>query len=242
MELIPAIDILEGRVVRLKQGQYDQVTVYADDPVEQAKAFHQEGAKRLHIVDLDGARTGRPVNMQTIKAILTATPLRIELGGGIRDRNTAERWYDVGVDRVVLGTAAIKNPDMAERLCAEHPEGVVVAVDSRGGEVAVEGWQQGSGRMDHDLARQADAWGAAAILYTVIDRDGMSVGADVEATLALQRTVKATVIASGGIATLDDIVRLSTGGIRAAVCGRALYQGAFTLGQALQAARTPATA
>jgi phosphoribosylformimino-5-aminoimidazole carboxamide ribotide isomerase len=242
MELIPAIDILEGRVVRLKQGQYDQVTVYADDPVEQAKAFHQEGAKRLHVVDLDGARTGRPVNMQTIKAILTATPLRIELGGGIRDRNTAERWYDVGVDRVVLGTAAIKNPDMAERLCAEHPEGVVVAVDSRGGEVAVEGWQQGSGRMDHDLARQADAWGAAAILYTVIDRDGMSVGADVEATLALQRTVKATVIASGGIATLDDIVRLSTGGIRAAVCGRALYQGAFTLGQALQAARTPATA
>lgn len=242
MELIPAIDILEGRVVRLKQGQYDRVTVYADDPVEQAKTFHQEGAERLHIVDLDGARTGRPVNMQTIKAILNATPLRIELGGGIRDRNTAERWYDVGVDRVVLGTAAVKNPDMAERLCAEHPGGVVVAVDSRGGEVAVEGWQQGSGRTDHDLARQADAWGAAAILYTVIDRDGMSTGADVDATLALQRTVNATVIASGGIATLEDIIRLSTSGIRAAVCGRALYQGAFTLGQALQAARTPAMA
>jgi phosphoribosylformimino-5-aminoimidazole carboxamide ribotide isomerase len=239
MELIPAIDILGGRVVRLKQGKYDQVTVYAENPVEQAKSFYQEGAKRLHIVDLDGARTGRPVNAQTIRAMLAATPLRIELGGGIRDRDTAERWYDVGVDRIVLGTAAINNPAMAESLCAQHPDGVVVAVDSRAGEVAVEGWQQGSGRMDHDLARQADAWGAAAILYTVIDRDGMSVGADVEATLALQKTVTATVIASGGIAALDDIVRLSAGGVRAAVCGRALYQGAFTLGQALRAACTP---
>jgi phosphoribosylformimino-5-aminoimidazole carboxamide ribotide isomerase len=237
MELIPAIDILNGQVVRLKQGQYDQVTVYADDPVEQAKRFYQEGAVRLHVVDLDGARGGRPVNIATIKGILAATPLRIELGGGIRDRETAERWYETGVERVVIGTAAIKNPEMVERLCKEHPAGVVVAVDSRGGEVAVEGWQQGSGRLEFDIACQVDAWGAAAILYTVIERDGMSVGPDVDATLALQQKVKATVIASGGIATLEDIARLAAGGIRAAVCGRALYREAFTLSQALQAAR-----
>ena len=236
MELIPAIDILEGRVVRLQQGRYDQVTVYAEEPVEQAKRFFQEGAKRLHVVDLDGARTGRPVNIQTIKGILAATTLRIELGGGIRDRATAERWYDSGVERVVLGTAAIRNPDLVRQLCAEHPDGVVVAVDSRRGEVAVEGWQQASGRSEHDLARQADAWGVAAILYTVIERDGMSVGPEVAATLALQQQVRATVIASGGIATLEDIVELARGGVRAAVCGRALYSGAFSLRQALETA------
>jgi phosphoribosylformimino-5-aminoimidazole carboxamide ribotide isomerase len=237
MELIPAIDILGGRVVRLKQGQYDQVTVYADNPAEQAKRFFQEGAERLHVVDLDGARSGRPVNTQSVEAMIAATPLRIELGGGIRDRETAERWYQTGVERVVLGTAAIKNPKMAAQLCADHPGGVVIAVDSRAGEVAVEGWQQGSGRQEEDLALQVDAWGVAAILYTVISRDGMSVGPDVLATRVLQQKVKATVIASGGIATLQDIVTLAKSGIRAAVCGRALLSGAFTLRQALESAR-----
>jgi phosphoribosylformimino-5-aminoimidazole carboxamide ribotide isomerase len=238
MELIPAIDILDGRVVRLKQGQYDQVTVFAQDPAEQAKRFYEQGAARLHLVDLDGAREGRPVNIQSVKAIAAATPLRIELGGGIRDRHTAEQWFDAGVERVVLGTAAVRDPQMAERLCADHPGGVVIAVDSRSGEVAVEGWQQGSGRKDEELARQADAWGAAAILYTVIARDGMSTGPDVQATCALQQKVSATVIASGGIAQLPDIVALAKNGIRAAVCGRALLSGAFTLRQALEAART----
>jgi len=237
MELIPAIDILDGRVVRLKQGQYDQVTVYSDNPAEQASRFYQEGARRLHVVDLDGARCGQPVNIKTVEAIIQATPMRVELGGGIRNRQIAERWYDIGVERVVLGTAAIDDPDMAERLCADRPGGVIIAVDSRAGQVAVQGWQKTSGWSAEALALQADKWGAAAVLFTVIARDGMSTGADVDATLALQGKVQCTVIASGGIATLQDIAALAKSGIRAAVCGRALLSGAFRVSEALDAAR-----
>lgn len=237
MELIAAIDILGGRVVRLRQGRYDEVTVFNDDPARQAALFYERGARRLHVVDLDGARSGEPRNVQVVKSILAAAPVRLELGGGIRNRETAERWFEAGVERVVLGTSAIKNPQMAEQLCAEHPAGVVVAVDSRGGEVAVEGWQEGSGSTDMELALRAERWGAAAILYTVIDRDGTSEGPNVEATLALQQRVGITVIASGGIGTLEHIRRLAKSGIRAAVCGRALYSGAFTLREAFAAAQ-----
>lgn len=236
MELIPAIDVLEGKVVRLHKGDYAQVTVYADDPVAQALAFHGAGARRLHVVDLGGARAGRPMNLEVIRGILDAVPMAVQVGGGIRDARAAEQWFDAGAQRVVFGTAAVKQPEMVRGVCSEHPGGVIVAVDARAGEVAVEGWLQGSGRTVEDFAREVDGWGAAALLYTVIERDGTHEGPDVGATAALQQKVAATVIASGGIGSLGHIRALRVAGVRAAVCGRALYSGAFSLAEAFEAA------
>jgi phosphoribosylformimino-5-aminoimidazole carboxamide ribotide isomerase len=236
VELIPSIDLLAGKVVRLHKGNYAAVTIYSDDPPAQARRFHAAGAQRLHVVDLDGARDGKPGNVAVIAAILKATGLRVQVGGGIRDEPSAQRWLDAGVERVVLGTAAVKQPDLVRRLCARNSAGVVVAVDARQGEVAVEGWLEGSGRSVVDLAREVDGWGAAAILHTVIDRDGTNAGPDVAATARLQAAVKTTVIASGGIGSLEHITALAAAGVRAAVCGRALYSGAFSLEQALAAA------
>jgi len=236
MELIPAIDLLDGKVVRLHKGDYAKVTVYADDPAAQARRFYDEGARMLHVVDLDGAREGKPCNVPAIEAILRAAPLRIEVGGGIRDEAAAERWLSAGVERVVLGTAAVKRPELVRALCERHPAGVVIALDARKGEVAVEGWLESSGRTVDALAQEVDTWGAAAILYTVIERDGTNEGPDVGATVALQAHVRATVIASGGIGTLSHVRALTAAGVRAAVCGRALYSGAFTLAEAFAAA------
>lgn len=235
MELIPAIDLLGGKVVRLHQGDYGAVTVYSDDPSEQARRFYEAGARRLHVVDLDGARDGRPGNVEVIRKILAAAPLHVQVGGGIRDEQTAERWLAAGVDRVVLGTIAVKRPEIVKWLCERHPGAVIVAVDARGGEVAVEGWLEGTGRPVLDLAREVDAWGAAAILYTVIERDGTREGPDVDATAALQAEVRATVIASGGIGSLEHLRSLAGAGVRAAVCGKALYSGAFSLQEAMAA-------
>jgi len=236
MELIPSIDLLDGKVVRLHRGDYSNVTVYSDDPVGQARRFHEAGARRLHVVDLEGARSGAPHHEATIRAILGAAPLRVQVGGGIRDQTSVERWLEAGVERVVLGTAAVKQPELVQSLCARHPGRVVAAVDGRAGEVAVEGWREGSGRSVLELAGQVDAWGVAAILFTAIERDGTHEGPDVAATAGLQATVNATVIASGGIGSLDHIRALAAAGVRAAVCGRALYSGAFSLEQALAAA------
>jgi phosphoribosylformimino-5-aminoimidazole carboxamide ribotide isomerase len=235
VELIPAIDLLGGKVVRLHKGDYGAVTVYSDDPAGQARRFYDAGARRLHVVDLDGAREGRPRNVEVIEAILAAAPLRVQVGGGIRDEASAERWLSAGVERVVLGTIAVKRPEIVRRLCARHPGGVIVALDARAGEVAVEGWLEGSGRSVLDLARDVDGWGVAAILYTVIERDGTSEGPDVTATAALQAEVKATVIASGGIGGLHHLISLRVAGVRAAVCGKALYSGAFSLEAAMAA-------
>jgi phosphoribosylformimino-5-aminoimidazole carboxamide ribotide isomerase len=242
VELIPAIDLLAGNLVRLHKGDYAAVTVYSNDPPAFARRFYEAGARRLHVVDLDGAREGMARNVDVIRAILAAAPLAVQVGGGIRDRAAAERWFEAGVQRVVLGTAAVKQPELVQDLCAQHPGGVIVAVDARGGEVSVEGWLEGSGRGAHELALQVDGWGAAAILYTVIDRDGTREGPDVEATAALQAEVRATVIASGGIGSLEHIRALGAAGVRAAVCGRALYSGAFSLEQALAAASTAPSA
>ncbi len=236
MELIPAIDLLGGKVVRLQRGRYDQVTIYSERPVEQARVFYDAGARRLHVVDLDGARDGMPRNIAVIEAILRTVPVRIQVGGGIRDELIAKRWLTAGVERVVLGTAAVKDPVFVKKLCAEHPGSVVVAVDERDGEVAVEGWLQGSGRSARDLAREVDGWGVGAILHTVIARDGTREGPDVDATLALQGEVSATVIASGGIGELAHIRTLAERGVRAAVCGRALLSGAFSVPEAFAAA------
>jgi phosphoribosylformimino-5-aminoimidazole carboxamide ribotide isomerase len=236
MELIPAIDLLGGKVVRLTRGRYDQVTVYSERPVEQARIFYDTGARRLHVVDLDGARSGETQNLAVIEAILRAVPVRIQVGGGIRNEHTAKRWFNAGAERVVLGTAAIKDPELVQRLCADHPGGVVVAVDERDGEVAVEGWLEGSGVSAVHLAKQVDAWGVAAILHTVIARDGTREGPDIDATLAVQAAVNATVIASGGIGELAHIRSLAARGVRAAVCGRGLLSGAFSVPDAFAAA------
>jgi phosphoribosylformimino-5-aminoimidazole carboxamide ribotide isomerase len=241
VELIPAIDLLDGKVVRLHKGDYAAVTVYSDDPPAQARRFYEAGANRLHVVDLDGAREGRPRNVDTISAILTAAPLRVQVGGGIRDEAAAERWFAAGVARVVLGTAAVKQPELVQRLCARHPGGVIAAVDARGGKVAVEGWLHAAEHGPEELARLADGWGAAAILYTVIERDGTGAGPDVGATVRLQSAVSATVIASGGIGSLDHIRGLAAAGVRSAVCGRALYDGSFDLAQAMKAAQVAET-
>jgi phosphoribosylformimino-5-aminoimidazole carboxamide ribotide isomerase len=236
MELIPAIDLLGGKVVRLTRGRYDQVTVYSERPVEQARVFYDTGARRLHVVDLDGARAGQPQNLAVIEAILRAVPVRIQVGGGIRDREVARRWFEAGAERVVLGTAAVKQPEFVQQLCAEHPGGVVVAVDERDGQVAVEGWVETSGVDAQTLAQRVDGWGVAAVLHTVIARDGTREGPDVDATLALQSVIQATVIASGGIGELAHIRELAARGVRAAVCGRALLSGAFSLPDAFAAA------
>ncbi len=235
MELIPAIDLLAGHVVRLTQGRYDQSTVYDDDPVAVAGRFAEAGATRLHVVDLDGARDGEPGHVKVIEAMLARVGISVQVGGGVRSYEVACRWLEAGAERIVLGTAAVKDPALVRRLAEERPGSVVVAVDARGGEVAVEGWTEGAGVSAESLAREVDGWGAAAILYTNIDRDGMRGGPDVEGTAALQRQVSATVIASGGIGRLDDLVALRDAGVRSAVCGRALYGGAFTLADAFRA-------
>jgi phosphoribosylformimino-5-aminoimidazole carboxamide ribotide isomerase len=236
MELIPAIDLLGGKVVRLTRGRYDQVTVYSERPVEQARLFYDAGARRIHIVDLDGAREGEPKNLTVIEAMLRAVPVGIQVGGGIRDEATAARWFSAGAQRVVLGTAAIKQPALVQDLCRKYPDGVVVAVDERDGEVAIEGWLEGSGVSAQELAARVDDWGVAALLHTVIARDGTREGPDIDATLALQAQVRATVIASGGIGDLGHIRSLAERGVRAAVCGRALLSGAFSVESAFAAA------
>ena len=235
MELIPAIDLLDGKVVRLHQGKYDEVTIYDDDPVSMAKRFEEQGAKRLHVVDLEGARRGAPAHVQVIRGILRETKLQVQIGGGVRNEEVASQWMDAGAARVVLGTVVIKAPDVARAICERYPRGVVMALDARDGKIAVEGWQEQSEQDVTELAKEVDHWNIGAILFTNIHRDGTREGPDVEATAALQAQVGTTVIASGGIGALDHLRALATAGVRATVCGRALYSGAFTLSEAFAA-------
>lgn len=236
MELIPAIDLLDGKVVRLHKGRYDEVTIYADDPVGEAKRFADAGAQRLHVVDLEGARSGDAVHAPLVERIVASVPgIAVQVGGGVRDERAALRWFDAGAERVVMGTAAIRAPAETEKLCGEHPGRIVIAIDARAGEVAIEGWEKGSGVRAEELAGRVDAWGTAAILYTDIDRDGTRLGPATASTAAIQAAVSATVIASGGIGSIEHLLELARSGVRAAVCGRALYAGAFTLAEALAA-------
>ena len=235
MELIPAIDLLDGKVVRLHQGKYDEVTIYDDDPVSMARRFEEQGAKRLHVVDLEGARRGAPAHVQVIRGILRETRLQVQIGGGVRNEEVASQWMDAGAARVVLGTVVIKAPDVARAICERYPRGVVMALDARDGKIAVEGWQEQSEQDVTELAKEVDHWNIGAILFTNIHRDGTREGPDVEATAALQAQVGTTVIASGGIGALDHLRALATAGVRATVCGRALYSGAFTLSEAFAA-------
>jgi phosphoribosylformimino-5-aminoimidazole carboxamide ribotide isomerase len=225
--LYPAIDLKGGQVVRLKRGDMAQATVYADDPGAQAASFAAQGFGWVHVVDLDGAFAGKPANVEAVTCIIAAVPgLSVQLGGGIRDMATAEAWLAAGVTRIILGSAAVKDPDFARAACRAFPGRVALGIDARDGFVATEGWAETSSTTAVDLAQAFEGSGAAAIIYTDIARDGMLSGVNVTATAALARAVTMPVIASGGVAATDDIVALKAEGVVAgAILGRALYDG-----------------
>lgn len=234
MILYPAIDLKDGQAVRLLRGEMDQATVFSDSPADQARAFQDAGAEWLHLVDLNGAFAGRPVNGNAVDAILAATSIPAQLGGGIRDRATIESWLEKGLARVILGTVAVENPALVREAARAYPGQVAVGLDARNGRVATRGWAEETNVLVTDLAKSFEDAGVAAIIYTDIDRDGAMGGPNVGATEALARAVSIPVIASGGVASLGDLTRLrETGVISGAISGRALYDGAIDLEQAL---------
>lgn len=236
MILYPAIDLKDGQAVRLLRGEMDKATVFNDDPAAQARAFVEAGTEWLHLVDLNGAFAGQPVNGAAVEAILAACPgVPAQLGGGIRDMKTIETWIDKGLARVILGTVAVENPDLVREAAKAFPGKVAVGLDAREGRVATRGWAEETDVMVTDLAKSFEDAGVAAIIYTDIARDGAMAGPNVAATEALARAVSIPVIASGGVSSLDDLKALkATGVIAGAISGRALYDGAIDLGEALK--------
>jgi len=236
MILYPAIDLKEGRCVRLLRGDMATATVFADDPAAQARAFVDAGCEWLHLVDLDGAFAGRPTNRAAVESILAAVTIPVQLGGGIRDRATIDGWLERGVARVILGTIALRDPDLVRAAAKAHPGRIAVGIDARDGRVAVEGWAETSATTATDLARRFEDAGVAAIIYTDIDRDGAMAGPNVEATAALAQAVTIPVIASGGISSLDDLKALKASGapLNGAISGRALYEGRIDLAAAVR--------
>ncbi len=236
MILFPAIDLKDGKAVRLVRGAMETATVFNDDPAAQARAFAEAGFAWLHLVDLNGAFEGKPVNGRAVEAVRAATEVPIQLGGGIRDMATVEAWLRAGITRVILGTAALKDPGLVRAACREFPGRVVVGIDARAGRVAVEGWAEASDVEAADLARRFEDAGVAAIVFTDIARDGALEGVNVAATRVLAEAVSVPVIASGGVASLDDIgalMKVESAGIEGAVIGRALYDGRIDAGAAL---------
>ncbi|MCB1342238.1 MAG: 1-(5-phosphoribosyl)-5-[(5-phosphoribosylamino)methylideneamino]imidazole-4-carboxamide isomerase [Pseudooceanicola sp.] len=236
MILYPAIDLKDGQAVRLLRGEMDQATVFNDDPAAQARAFAQAGCQWLHLVDLNGAFAGAPVNAAAVEAILKAVDVPCQLGGGIRDLATIEGWLTRGLARVILGTVAVENPALVREAARAFPGQVAVGIDARQGRVATRGWAEETDVMATDLARSFEDAGVAAIIYTDIDRDGAMGGPNIPATEALARAVSIPVIASGGVSRLSDLAALkATGVIAGAISGRALYDGAIDLAEALKA-------
>jgi len=230
MLIIPAIDLKDGKCVRLKQGEMDKVTVFSDDPVGMAKRWLELGARRLHLIDLNGAAAGRPKNEPVIRAIADAVgeKLPIQLGGGIRDLDTIERLIDAGVAYVIIGTAAVKTPGFLHEACTAFPGHVLVALDAKDGKVAVDGWSKMTGHEVLDLAKKFQDYGVEAIIYTDIGRDGMMTGVNIEATVRLARVLSVPVIASGGLNGLDDVkalCKVGHEGVTGVVTGRAIYEG-----------------
>ncbi|MEL6467284.1 MAG: 1-(5-phosphoribosyl)-5-[(5-phosphoribosylamino)methylideneamino]imidazole-4-carboxamide isomerase [Pseudomonadota bacterium] len=236
MILYPAIDLKDGQAVRLVRGEMDRATVFNDDPAAQARAFVAAGCEWLHLVDLNGAFAGAPVNAAPVEAILNACQVPVQLGGGIRDMATIEMWLTKGLQRVILGTVAVENPDLVRQAAKAFPGQVAVGIDARGGMVATKGWATETGVDATDLARSFEDAGVAAIIYTDINRDGAMGGPNILATQALAQTVSIPVIASGGVSSIDDLKALkATGTISGAISGRALYDAAIDLKSALQA-------
>ncbi|MEL6128244.1 MAG: 1-(5-phosphoribosyl)-5-[(5-phosphoribosylamino)methylideneamino]imidazole-4-carboxamide isomerase [Pseudomonadota bacterium] len=235
MILYPAIDLKDGACVRLYKGEMSEATVFNDNPAAQAEAFVAQGAEWLHLVDLNGAFAGAPVNGAAVEAILAALSIPVQLGGGIRDMTTIEMWLDKGLARVILGTVAVRDPDLVREAARHFPGHIAVGIDARDGRVAVEGWAETTDITAEDLARRFEDAGVAAIIYTDIDRDGAMQGPNVEATAALARAVSIPVIASGGVSSMDDLKRLKETGapLNGAISGRALYDGAIDLAEAM---------
>ena len=236
MLLIPAIDLKDGKCVRLRQGRMEDETVFADDPLDMAQRWVDAGARRLHLVDLNGAFAGQPVNTQVVRRIADAFPdVPIQLGGGIRDEDTVQLYLDAGVQYVIIGTKAVSAPHFINDLCLEFPGHIIVGLDAKDGKVAIDGWSKLSNHDVIDMAQHFERDGVEAIVYTDISRDGMMQGVNVEATVKMASEISTPVIASGGISTLDDIKALhavTEEGITGAIIGRALYEGSIDLAEA----------
>ena len=236
MIIFPAIDLKDGQCVRLKLGDMDQATVFNDDPGAQAKAFQHQGFEWLHVVDLNGAFAGKPINGEAVDSILESTTNPVQLGGGIRDLKQIEAWLEKGVRRVILGTVAVRDPDLVKEACRLFPGQVAVGIDAKGGYVAVEGWDETSELTTIDLAKKFEDAGVSAIIYTDIDRDGILKGLNFPSTIALAEAVSIPVIASGGLASIDDVKRLMQPDctkLEGAISGRALYDGRLDPAEAM---------
>lgn len=242
MILFPAIDLKEGKCVRLLKGEMESATVFNDDPGAQAKLFQDAGCSWIHVVDLDGAFAGETRNGAAVDRILEAVDVPVQLGGGIRNMAAIDAWLNKGVSRVILGTVAVREPDLVRAACARHPGKIAVGIDARDGMVAVEGWAQTSSLPAVELAKQFEGCGAAAIIFTDIDRDGALGGVNVAATAALANAISTPVIASGGVASLEDLAALKAAGapgIAGAISGRALYDGRIDLAEAVKLLAAP---
>ena len=241
MLIIPAIDLKDGRCVRLQQGVMDSATVFSEDPVAMARQWAAQGARRLHIVDLNGAVAGKPKNEKVIREMIAAVgdSVPIQIGGGIRDLDTIESYIDAGVGYVIIGTAAVKNPGFLHDACYAFPGHIIVGLDAKDGKVAVEGWSKMTGHDVVDLGKKFEDYGAEALVYTDIGRDGMLTGVNIEATLKLAQAIKTPIIASGGLSSVKDVqavCRLVPEGIVGAIAGRALYEGKLDFKKAQAAA------
>ena len=240
MIIYPAIDIRGGRCVRLTEGRFDAETVFADDPAEMALKWAGLGAEFLHLVDLDGALAGEGKNVPVIERILQSVSIPVQLGGGIRNLETIEKLLSLGVTRLILGSAAVKNPELVEEACKKYPGHIAVGIDAKNGDVAIEGWGKGSGVAATELAKKMAAYGVETIIYTDISRDGMLSGVNVEATAALARACGVPIIASGGVASIEDIRRVKAveaDGVQGCIIGKAIYTGAVDLKEALALAK-----
>ncbi|MFA5938429.1 MAG: 1-(5-phosphoribosyl)-5-[(5-phosphoribosylamino)methylideneamino]imidazole-4-carboxamide isomerase [Sinimarinibacterium sp.] len=240
MLLIPAIDLKGGQCVRLRQGRMDDVTVFSDDPVTVAKRWADEGAERVHIVDLDGAIKGLPVNIEVVEAIAAALSIPVQVGGGIRDEETVQRYLNAGVQYVIIGTKAVNAPHFLHDLCLEFPRHIIVSLDAKDGRVALNGWAKLTSHDVIETAMHCERDGVEAIIYTDIAKDGMMQGFNVDSTRSLARALNTPVLASGGVSSLDDIRRLrelENDGVAGAVIGRALYQGDLDFKEAVKIAR-----
>jgi phosphoribosylformimino-5-aminoimidazole carboxamide ribotide isomerase len=240
MIIIPAVDLKNGKCVRLLQGRMDQETVFSDDPAAMALRWEREGAEMLHVVDLDGAIAKSPRNLAAIREIRARLQIPMEVGGGIRTLDTIRRYVEMGVDKVVIGTEAIRNPDLVKAACEAFPGRVVIGIDAKSGRVAIEGWTETTGTLAVDLARQFEGCGVAAINFTDIQRDGMQTGVNLEATRQLAEALSIPVVASGGVSTLEDIralLPLADAGVTGVIVGRALYAGSLDLPAAIRLLR-----